>query len=73
MELSLMCRLAISQTRRPQQHERRTKISLSQVFAERGALRWRSARTAASSRRDKIFVASMRIALPMYMGRLRGF
>src|SRR5258708_7261347 len=65
--MSLIRRPAISETRRPQQQARRTRIRLSQVLAERSALRCRSLRTAASSRRDRIFVASTRIAVPMYM------
>jgi hypothetical protein len=60
-------RPAISDPRRPQEHERRTRMRLSQVFADRGALRCRSSRTAASSRRDRIFVASTRIDVPMCM------
>jgi hypothetical protein len=45
------CRFAISDTRRPQQHARRTITRLRWTFAERAARGARSARTAASSRR----------------------
>jgi hypothetical protein len=47
------CRFAISETRRPQQHARRTITRLRWTFAERAARGARSARTAASSRRGR--------------------
>lgn len=49
-------------------------MKLAHVLAEQGALRCRSSRTAASSRRDKIFVESMRIGEPRCMcGAFPGF
>ena len=49
---------AISLARRPQQQARRNRTRFSRVPGDRGAFRFRSARTAAISPRVRIFVAS---------------
>jgi hypothetical protein len=68
---SSSCKPAISETRRPQQHARRTMIRLRWTLAKRSAFAAKSARMVASSRRVKRRVGSRFQVDRAGMGALR--